>query len=191
MDIRAVIMAGGVGTRFWPLSRKKSPKQFLPIISEKTMIEETAERLQPLIPFPQIYTVADADQTETIRTILPQLSQKNTLIEPEGRNTAPSLMLATARIYHENPDAVIAALPADHLILDRTRYLEKLEAAAAAAFEGESLVTFGVPPTFPSTGFSLAVSGMIMPPFVVSSSSTLFTITRSCNGLTFIFNISS
>ena len=153
MDIRAVIMAGGVGTRFWPLSRKKRPKQFLPIISEKTMIEETAERLQPLIPFPQIYTIANADQTEAIRGILPQLPKKNTLIEPEGRNTAPSLMLATARIYHENPDAVIAALPADHLILDRIRYLEKLEAAATAAHEGDSLITFGVPPAFPSTGF--------------------------------------
>ncbi|MFC2158646.1 mannose-1-phosphate guanylyltransferase [Acidobacteriota bacterium] len=153
MDIRAVIMAGGVGTRFWPLSRKKRPKQFLPIISEKTMIEETAERLQPLIPYPQIYTIANADQTEAIQGILPQLPRKNTFSEPEGRNTAPSLMLATARIYHENPDAVIAALPADHLILDKIRYLEKLEAAAAAAHRGGSLITFGVPPTFPSTGF--------------------------------------
>lgn len=153
MDIRALIMAGGTGTRFWPLSRRTKPKQFLPIISERTMIEETAERLLPLIPYPQIYTIANAEQTETIRQALPQLPDKNTLIEPEGRNTAPSLMLATAMIYLENPDAVIAALPADHLIMDRRRFLKKLEAAASAANEENSLITFGVPPTFPSTGY--------------------------------------
>ena len=116
MDIRAVIMAGGVGTRFWPLSRKQKPKQFLPIISDKTMIEETALRLLPLISPAQIHTIADRSQTKTIQKLVPQIPVDNFLIEPQGKNTAPSLMLATATIYIQNPEAAVIALPADHLI---------------------------------------------------------------------------
>jgi mannose-1-phosphate guanylyltransferase len=153
MDIRALIMAGGIGTRFWPLSRKQKPKQFLPIISEKTMIEETVLRLLPLFSPSQIYTIAGHEQSETIRKLLPQIPKKNILIEPRGKNTAPSLMLATADIYRQNPDAVVAALPADHLITNAARFLQKLEAASRAAFDNPLIVTFGIPPSSPSTGY--------------------------------------
>jgi len=153
MDIRAVIMAGGVGTRFWPLSRREKPKQFLPIISDKTMIEETAHRLSPLISPKNIYTIANRNQTSTIRNLLPQLPDENLLVEPQGKNTAPSLMLATAAIYLQNPEAVVIALPADHLIKDAARFLQKLEAASQAVLEGSLIVTFGIPPSSPSTGF--------------------------------------
>jgi len=153
MDIRALIMAGGVGTRFWPLSRKKTPKQFLPIISEKTMIEETANRVLPWIPNNRIFTIADKILTKKIRQLLPDIPEANTIIEPQGRNTAPSLILATAAIYLQNPDAVIAVLPADHLIQDEARFLKKLQSGAEAAFQSENLITFGIPPTFPSTGY--------------------------------------
>ncbi|HDZ27389.1 MAG TPA: hypothetical protein ENH65_12870, partial [Candidatus Aminicenantes bacterium] len=90
MDIRAVIMAGGAGTRFWPLSRKKNPKQFLPIVSDKTMIEETVHRLLAKVPSNHIYTIANFSQTQVIRSLLPDLPQENLLVEPTGRNTAPS-----------------------------------------------------------------------------------------------------
>jgi len=155
MDIRAVIMAGGVGTRFWPLSRKQKPKQFLPIISDKTMIEETAHRLLPLISPSQIYTIANRSLTKTITKLLPQIPEENLLVEPKGKNTAPSLMLATAVIYLQNPEAVVIALPADHLIKDTARFLKKLEAAGQgiSALEGAPIVTFGVPPSSPSTGY--------------------------------------
>lgn len=153
MDIRALIMAGGVGTRFWPLSRKQKPKQFLPIISEKTMIEETVRRLLPILSPSQIYTVANREHSETITKLLPQIPEKNILIEPKGKNTAPSLMLATAVIHCQNPDAVVAALPADHLILDVGRFLQKLEAASRAALENPLIITFGIPPSSPSTGY--------------------------------------
>jgi mannose-1-phosphate guanylyltransferase len=153
MDIRALIMAGGVGTRFWPLSRRQKPKQFLPIISDKTMIEETVLRLLPLLSPSQIYTIANRAQSETITTLLPQIPKKNILIEPKGKNTAPSLMLGTAAIYRQNPDAVVVALPADHLILDEPRFLQKLTAAGHAASENPVIVTFGIPPSFPSTGY--------------------------------------
>ncbi len=153
MDIRAVIMAGGTGTRFWPLSRKQKPKQFLPIISEKTMIEETAHRLHPLILPEQTYTIADRDQTSIIKNLLPQIPKENFLVEPRGKNTAPSLMLATASIYRQNPEAAVVALPADHLIRDEGRFRKKLEAAGQAACEGEHIITFGIPPSYPATGY--------------------------------------
>ncbi len=153
MDLRAIIMAGGVGTRFWPVSRKNQPKQFLPIVSEKTMIEETIDRLSPRIPLNNIYTIANPEKTEIAKSFLPGLPDENFLVEPLGKNTAPSLILATARIYLQNPRAVIAALPADHLIKDSSLFLQKFEAAATAASSGDYLVTFGVPPTSPATGY--------------------------------------
>lgn len=153
MEFFAVIMAGGAGTRFWPLSRKKTPKQFLPIISEKTMIEETVERLIPLIPESRILTISNADQAHSIKKLLPSFAEKNILIEPIGKNTAPSLLLATAKVYLENPEAVVAALPADHLITNPTLFLKKLEAGAEAASRESTLITFGIPPTGPATGY--------------------------------------
>jgi len=152
-DLYAVIMAGGQGTRFWPFSRQAKPKQFLPVISEKTMLEETIERLLPLIPASRIFTIANRDQTAQIKEICPFLPEENRLIEPQGKNTAPSLLLATAAIYLRSPQAIIAALPADHLISDPHRFRHKLTAAAWAARQTNSLVTFGIPPSFPATGY--------------------------------------
>jgi mannose-1-phosphate guanylyltransferase len=153
IDIRAVIMAGGSGTRFWPLSRKRRPKQFLPIVGSRSMLEETAERIRPLIPRARIYTVANAAQTKVISRLLPRIPKDNLIVEPRARNTAPSLLLATARVYRRNPRAVVAVLPSDHLIADAPAFLKTLQAAAAAALRTKALVTFGIPPTFPSTGY--------------------------------------
>jgi len=153
INIQAVIMAGGSGTRFWPLSRGKRPKQFLPIVSRRTMIEDTIERLLPLIPYSQIYTIANRAQTQVIKKLLPDMHPKNLLVEPQGKNTAPSLVLATALIYLQNPKAVVAALPADHLIKDSALFLKKLEAGAAAASIEDYLITLGIPPTYPATGY--------------------------------------
>jgi mannose-1-phosphate guanylyltransferase len=146
-------MAGGSGTRFWPLSRKSRPKQFLPIATQKSMIEETVERLRPLLPPEAIYTISDRAQTAAIRKLVPGLPAENVLVEPMAKNTAASLILATARIYLQNPKAVVAALPADHLIAKPDVFIKKLRAAAAAAARDEVIVTFGIPPTFPATGF--------------------------------------
>ncbi len=153
MDFFAVILAGGVGSRFWPLSREKTPKQFLPIISEKSMIEETVQRLIPLFPESKILTISNAAQAQTIKTLLPNLLEDNILIEPQGKNTAPSLLLATASIYLDNPSAVLAVLPADHLITDPETFLKKLEAGARVASKNSELITFGIPPTSPATGY--------------------------------------
>jgi mannose-1-phosphate guanylyltransferase len=153
MDLRAVIMAGGTGTRFWPLSRRKRPKQFLPITSHKTMIEDTVGRLYPLLKPGEIYTIANRELTEILRGYLPDAPAGNLLIEPEARNTAPCLMLATAALYLENPEAVLAVLPADHAIRDADKFRERLRAGAEAAAADDRLITFGIPPAFPATGY--------------------------------------
>ncbi len=153
LRIRAVIMAGGRGTRFWPLSRRNKPKQFLAIVSEKTMLEETVERLSPLIPWRDIYAVANLSQTKAIRAALPSWPKDNLLVEPLGKNTAPSLILATAWIYLHDPKAVVAALPADHLIRDPDLFRKKLRAGAQAASLGDAIVTVGIPPSYPATGY--------------------------------------
>ncbi len=153
MDVRAVIMAGGIGTRFWPLSRRTKPKQFLPIISDQTMIEETVNRLLPFISPSHIYTIANSDQTQTIQKLLPSIPKDNLLVEPMGKNTAPSLLLATAAIYLENSEAAVIALPADHLITDIELFQKKLAAGAQAVLDGDHLVTFGIPPSYPATGY--------------------------------------
>jgi mannose-1-phosphate guanylyltransferase len=151
--MRAVIMAGGSGTRFWPLSRRSRPKQFLPIATPKPMILETVERLLPLLPYESIYTISNRSQAAKIRRLIPELPAGNVLVEPMSRNTAASLILATARVYRQDPGAVVFALPADHLIARPGIFRRKLGAAAEAAAGGDAIVTFGIPPGFPATGF--------------------------------------
>ncbi len=153
VDIRVVILAGGRGTRFWPLGRARMPKQFLHIAGRKSMVEETAERVQQLVAWKKIFTIADAPQTRLLKKRLPRIPADNFLIEPEAKNTAPSLMMATAKIWIENPEAVVVALPADHLIRDNELFRQKIKAAAAAASEDNVFVTLGIPPTFPATGY--------------------------------------
>lgn len=152
-DFNVVILAGGSGTRFWPLSRQKRPKQFLKIIKDRTLIEETFRRVQGIVPSAQVYTVAVAQQSKIIRRLLPKVPAKNLLGEPEARNTAASLILASASIYLKNKEAVLAVLPADHYISDVARFREKLVAAATAAYQLKKIVLFGIPPVSPATGY--------------------------------------
>lgn len=153
LDLRIIILAGGSGTRFWPLSRIRRPKQYLKIIREESLLEETAKRVLGLVPHSKIYSIAVAGQTGIIKKILPRIPQKNLLVEPEARNTAPSLLLATARVYLKNPEAVVLALPADHYIKNVDVFRAKLVKAAKAAFRHKRIVIFGIPPTFPATGY--------------------------------------
>lgn len=153
LDLRVIILAGGSGTRFWPLSRKQNPKQYLKIVSEKSLIEETVSRLRGLVHPSRIYTIAVASQNRILRRRLAGLPPKNFLTEPEARNTAPSLILATASIYLKNPEAVVIALPADHFIKDVEEFRRKLLLAARAAHRSGKIVMFGIPPISPTTAY--------------------------------------
>ena len=149
----AVIMAGGVGTRFWPRSRERSPKQVLEIIGSGSMIVNTVSRIQPLIPYEKIFVVTNKLHKDIILQQLPSLPIDNLLIEPLGRNTAPCIGLAALRIIRFDPEAIMVVLPADHVIQDTGRFLQVLQRAIRVANESNALVTIGIKPIYPETGY--------------------------------------
>jgi mannose-1-phosphate guanylyltransferase len=151
--VYAVIMAGGQGTRFWPRSRRMRPKQLLNIVGEMTMLEQTVARIRPLIPAERIMVVAGEAYREQVRNYLPQLPNDNFLFEPVGRNTAACVAWAALRIRQRAADAVMAVLPADHLIRHEAEFLRVLKTATVVAQPLNRLVTIGIQPTHPETGY--------------------------------------
>jgi mannose-1-phosphate guanylyltransferase len=148
----AVIMAGGSGTRLWPMSRRMHPKQSLQLVGERTMFQHAVDRLAPLFPPLQILTVAKADFIPQLSSQVPSLPIENFLVEPEGRGTAPAIGLAAIHLRHRDPGAVMAVLTADHYISDAAGFRRALAVAESIAQTG-CLVTLGIKPAFPSTGF--------------------------------------
>jgi len=148
-----LVMAGGKGTRFWPRSREKRPKQFLAILGEHSLLRQTVDRVKPDYAPERIYIATTTELAEETRRLLPELPAGNVIAEPEGRNTAPCLALALVHIEREHPDAVMAVLSADHYIGNDRAFLADLELAVAHAHSARELVTFGIPPTAPETGF--------------------------------------
>ncbi|MBC8043560.1 MAG: NTP transferase domain-containing protein [Rhizobacter sp.] len=152
-NLYAVIMAGGVGSRLWPLSRKKMPKQFLDFFGDGTMIAKTIERLHGLVPVENIFIVTNKSGKAIIRKQLPAIKSRNIIVEPVGRNTAPCIALATCFIQKQNPDATMVVLPADHLIQNIDLFQRTLAAAIETANKTNALVTLGIKPTRPETGY--------------------------------------
>jgi mannose-1-phosphate guanylyltransferase len=146
-------MAGGQGTRFWPRSRRQRPKQLLNIVGETTMLEQTVARLSSLIPAERIVIVAGRAYHDLIREDLPQLPDANFLFEPIGRNTAACVAWAALWVQQRAPDGIMAVLPADHLIRNEAEFLRVLGVAAQAARPFNRLVTLGIQPTHPETGY--------------------------------------
>lgn len=149
----ALIMAGGRGERFWPKSRQSLPKQFLNIVGQKSMLQQTVERINPLIPTERVFISTGADYFNLVRQQLPDLPPENIIVEPVGRDTAPCIGLATLFVEKRFPDSVMAVLPADHLILDTQKFLGCLRAAADFARRGDNIVTLGIKPDRPETGY--------------------------------------
>ena len=149
----AVIMAGGAGRRFWPLSRSKRPKQFLNILGEDTLLKQTAERLLPLIDRQKTIVLTGKEHYKEALKELPQIPGENVMAEPEGKNTAACMALGAVAVKMRDPDGVMALLPADHYIRDAESFRKALEAAGEIARLGEHLVTLGVEPTHPETGY--------------------------------------
>jgi mannose-1-phosphate guanylyltransferase len=154
LAIHAVILAGGRGTRFWPRSRMRTPKQLLNIIGNSTMLAQTIERLRPVIPMGQIWTVTNDEQNAALRKQLPAAAQKHVLTEPVGRNTTAAIALAAIHVRHTaKGDALLAVLPADHYIAEPKTYQQILRAAFDVAREPNRMVVLGIPPMRPDTGF--------------------------------------
>jgi mannose-1-phosphate guanylyltransferase len=148
------IMAGGIGSRFWPLSRVNYPKQFLDILGiGKTLIQQTFDRFVKLVPVENIFVITANEYLNTTRQQLPQLPKENILGEPFRKNTAPCIAYISFKLHEINPDASLIIAPADHLILNEDRFLEVCRDALGFVNHFNSLITIGITPTYANTGY--------------------------------------
>jgi mannose-1-phosphate guanylyltransferase len=154
-----VILAGGRGTRFWPLSRKRRAKQLLPLDGKQTMIQQTAARLLPLCDRRNFWIITNRDLQTAIARQLPQLSRKQIIAEPAGRNTAPAMGLAAFLLNRKDPGAVLGLFPSDHVIGDEKKYRGVIARGIQLAAAGPNIVVLGIRPTRPETGYGYIESG--------------------------------
>ena len=157
----AVIMAGGIGSRLWPRSRNHIPKQFLDLLGPHTMLQETVQRIEPLVPLSRLLVVVSQDHALKVREQAPALPPDNLLVEPCRRNTAPCIGLAATVLLRRDPAALMAVLPADHYIADGAGFRRAIEAALPAAADGY-LVTLGINPNQPHTGYGYIQRGALL-----------------------------
>jgi mannose-1-phosphate guanylyltransferase len=160
-NFHPVILAGGRGTRFWPLSRKKRAKQLLALDGKQTMIQQTVVRLLPLALPKQFWIITNDDLRPAILKQLPKLLKPQILAEPQGRNTAPAIGLAAFMLLRENPDAVIGMFPSDHVIADENNYRTTIARGAQIAAAGENIVVLGIRPTRAETGYGYIEAGAV------------------------------
>src|SRR3954451_8836030 len=148
-----VILAGGRGTRFWPLSRKRMAKQLLPLNSKDSMIQETVERLLPTADRKQFWVITNSDLRDNIVKQLRRVDKKQIIAEPVGRNTAPAIGLAAFILLRKDPDAVLGLFPSDQVIRDRDAFRKVLKQGIEIAASGENIVVLGIKPNRPETGY--------------------------------------
>src|SRR5437588_5007708 len=155
----ALILAGGSGERFWPLSRRARPKQLLRLVSDKTLLEETLARLEGLIPRERILILTNAEQENAVRKLLPNFPKANIVAEPSKRDTAAAVALGTGWVAARDHAAIMAVLPADHVITNKAAFQETLALAADAAEETSELVIIGIKPTWACPGYGYIEQG--------------------------------
>lgn len=155
-----VIMAGGSGTRLWPLSRTNNPKQFQALVSERTLLEETYLRALTLVTSDSIYISTGKQHQEKVSQLLPDIPESNIIVEPVSKNTAPAISYCTAIITSRSPNALIATIPSDHVIVNEEEFTRTIETAFEASEKyPDSLITIGINPTRPDTGFGYIQMG--------------------------------
>lgn len=157
MKLYAAVLCGGKGERFWPRSRMSNPKQFIPMVGRNSLTQETSTRIKPLCPVSRQLFVTPARFAPIVREQL-KVKPDNLILEPVGRNTAPAIALAAAYLHHRAPDATMVVLPADHLIENRSEFLKCVSLAVELAQQG-LLLTFGIPPGRPDTGYGYVQLG--------------------------------
>jgi mannose-1-phosphate guanylyltransferase len=159
----AVIMAGGGGTRLWPRSRQATPKQFLDLLGPRTMLQETVDRIEPLIPLERVLVVTGHEYAHDILALLPGLPPENVVREPQGRGTAPCIGLAALALQHRDPEAIMAVFPADHRVARGAAFRQAVAAAVDVARQ-DYLVTLGITPTHAHTGYGYIQRGEALSP---------------------------
>jgi len=159
VQVHALILAGGSGTRFWPWSRRMRPKQLLAIDGEATPLARTEARLEGWIPPERRWVLTRAELAPRISPELPSVSQERAILEPEGRDTAPALVLGALRILAEDPEAALLVLPSDHHIPDSAAFRSAVDRGIAALEAEDALYTFGVTPSGPATGYGYIERG--------------------------------
>jgi mannose-1-phosphate guanylyltransferase len=162
-DRFVVIMAGGRGERFWPLSREKMPKQLLAILGKKSFLQEAVERVLPLVPVKNIFVITNAAQLPEVKKQLPKIPKENLVAEPVGRDTCAAVTLGAALVGARSTTGVMAVLPADHVIPDAKKFQQVLSDAFDLASQGQAIVTIGIKPTEPATGYGYIHVGNELP----------------------------
>ncbi len=164
MRIHPVILAGGRGERFWPLSRRARPKQLLPLLSDRSMLADTLARLEPLVPASAAWILTARDLAPAVRAAVPGIPAQQVIGEPQGRNTAPAVALASWWLHGSGADAVAVVLPSDHRIEPANVLRSDIEDAAQVALERSAIVVLGIPPTRAETGYGYIEAGEAVAP---------------------------
>ncbi|MGZ4961743.1 MAG: mannose-1-phosphate guanylyltransferase [Limisphaerales bacterium] len=163
-DRFVIIMAGGRGERFWPVSREKTPKQLVTLIGTHSLLQQAVDRVLPLVPIKNIYIITNAVQAPEVRKQLPKLPKANVIAEPTGRDTCAAVTLGAAIVGQRSTSGVMAVLPADHVIEDEKKFQQVLGDSFDLASRGQVIVTIGIKPTEPATGYGYIRTGNVLPP---------------------------
>src|SRR5689334_2338426 len=163
-DRFVIIMAGGRGERFWPVSREKTPKQLIKLLGDKSFLQEAVERVLPLVPIKNIFIITNESQAGEVRKQLPKLPKDNVVAEPIGRDTCAAVTLGAALVGARSTTGVMAVLPADHVIPEAKKFQQVLGDAFDLASRGQAIVTIGINPTEPATGYGYIRVGEPLPP---------------------------
>ena len=163
-DRFVIIMAGGRGERFWPVSREKTPKQLITLLGGTSFLQQAVQRVTPLVPLQNILIITNAVQAPEVRRQLPKLPKENVIAEPCGRDTCAAVTLGAAIVGARSTTGVMAVLPADHVIPDEKKFQQVLADAFDLASRGQVIVTIGIKPTEPATGYGYIRTGVALPP---------------------------
>src|SRR6478609_5395116 len=163
-DRFVIIMAGGRGERFWPVSREKTPKQLLTLLGGRSFLQQAVDRVLPLVPMKNIFVITNEAQAPEVRKQLPKLPKENVVSEPTGRDTCAAVTLGAALVGARSTTAVMAVLPADHVIPEERKFQQVLSDAFDLASKGQAVVTIGIKPTEPATGYGYIAVGEPLPP---------------------------
>ncbi|HMC27054.1 MAG TPA: sugar phosphate nucleotidyltransferase [Verrucomicrobiae bacterium] len=163
-DRYVIIMAGGRGERFWPVSREKTPKQLLTLLGKRSLLQQAVDRVLPLVPMKNILVITNEVQAPEVRKQLPRLPKQNVIAEPVGRDTCAAVTLGAALVGARSTTGVMAVLPADHVILEEKKFQQILADAFDLASRGQVIVTIGIKPTEPATGYGYIHVGEPLPP---------------------------